>query len=230
MDAPISGRCRPGYEPVRRAFAENFAERGEVGAGLCVIVRGEVAVDLSGGWADEARTRAWTPDTLVNVYSAGKAVVATLALRLVADGRITLDTPLAEVWPEFAQGGKHRATLRHALCHRAGVPAIRERLTDDDLWDWDRMAAALAGTEPWWEPGTRHAYHTNTFGHLVGETVRRVSGEGPGDRLRGLAEPLGVDLWIGVPRRAPGSLRRRAVGAAGARRTRSPSGDSRTTP
>lgn len=199
MDPPITGHCAPGLEAVRRAFAANFAERGEVGAGLCVFVDGEVVVDLAGGWADEARVRPWMPDTLVDVYSAGKALVSTLALRLVDDGRIALDTPIAEVWPEFARGGKQGATLRHVLCHRAGVPAIREPLTDDDLWDWDRMAAAVAATDPWWEPGARHAYHTNTFGHLVGETVRRVSGEMPGARLRAVAAPLGADLWFGVP-------------------------------
>jgi CubicO group peptidase (beta-lactamase class C family) len=196
---PIAGHCRPELDAVRRAFAANFVERGEVGAAVCVIVGGEVVVDLSGGWADEARTRPWAPDTLVDIYSAGKAVVSTLALRLVDDDSVTLDTSLADVWPEFAQGGKSGATLRHVLCHRAGVPAIRERLTDDDLWDWDRMAAAVAATDPWWEPGSSHAYHTNTFGHLVGEVVHRVSGDLPGPRLRSLAEPLGIDLWFGVP-------------------------------
>lgn len=199
MPAPITGHCAPGLDAVRRAFAANFAERGEVGAGLCVIVDGEVVVDLAGGWADEARARPWTPDTLVDVYSAGKAAVSTLALQLVDDGRIALDTPIADVWPAFAHGGKQGATLGHVLCHRAGVPAIRQPLTDDDLWDWDRMAAAVAATDPWWEPGARHAYHTNTFGHLVGETVRRVSGELPGARLRAVAAPLGIDLWFGLP-------------------------------
>ncbi len=103
------------------------------------------------------------------------------------------------VWPEFAAGGKEEATLRHALCHRAGVPALREPLTNDDLWDWDRMTAALAATTPWWEPGTRHAYHTNTYGHLIGEVVRRVSGEPCGRRLAALAGPLDADLHVGVP-------------------------------
>jgi CubicO group peptidase (beta-lactamase class C family) len=199
MDVPVSGRCAAELKGVRRAFVANFTERGEVGAGVCVMVDGEVVVDLAGGWTDESRTRPWDPDTLVDIYSANKAVVSTLALQLVDDGCLALDTPIADVWPEFARRGKGRATLRHALCHRAGVPAIREPLTDDDLWDWDRMVDALAATDPWWEPGTRHAYHPNTFGHLVGEVVHRVSGDLPGDRLRGVAEPLGADLWIGLP-------------------------------
>ena len=199
METPAGGRCDARFAAVRDAFATNFAERGEVGAAVCVIVDGAVVVDLVGGWSDADRTRPWRPDTLVNFYSAGKALVALLALRLVDEGRIGLDAPLASVWPEFAAGGKEAATLRHALCHRAGVPAIRARLTDDDLWHWDRMAGALAATEPWWEPGARHAYHTNTFGHLVGEVVRRLSGDSPGAGLRAVAEPLGADLWFGVP-------------------------------
>jgi CubicO group peptidase (beta-lactamase class C family) len=140
-------------------------------------------------------------DTLVNFYSVGKAFVALCALRLVDAGLIALDDALVSAWPEFSQGGKDGATLRHALCHRAGVPAIRAPLSNEDLWDWDRMAAALAATEPWWEPGTRHAYHTNTYGHLIGEVVRRVGGTTPAAALAALARPLGADVHVGVPRR-----------------------------
>ena len=198
MDTPISGHCDPRYASVRDAFEGNFLERGEVGAAVCVMVRGEAVVDLVGGWADEARTQLWRRDTLVNFYSVGKAIVALLALQLVDDGSVGLDDPIASVWPEFAAGGKQRATIREALCHRAGVPAIRERLTDDDLWDWQRMADALAATDPWFEPGSRHIYHTNTYGHLVGEIVRRVTGELPGARLRRLTEPLAADVHWGL--------------------------------
>ncbi len=199
MNTPISGRCDAAFAPVREAFAGSFAERGEVGGAVCVIVDGHVVVDLVGGWADELRVRPWQPDTLVDFYSVGKAFVALLALQLVDAGLVGLDDPVASVWPEFGTGGKEAATLRHALCHRAGVPAIRERLTNDDLWDWERMTVALAATEAWWEPGTRHVYHTNTYGHLVGEIVRRTTGEMPGARLRAVAGPLGADLWWGVP-------------------------------
>lgn len=199
MQAPISGRCDPAFAGVRDAFAGNFAERGEVGAAVCVIVDGRCVVDLAGGWSDAARTQPWRTDTLVNVYSVGKAFVGLLALRLVDAGLIDLDAPLATVWPEFAAGGKEGATLRHALSHQAGVPAIREPLTNRDLWDWDRMTGALAATDAWWEPGTRHAYHTNTYGHLVGEVVRRVTGELPGTRLRSITDRLDADMWFGVP-------------------------------
>lgn len=195
----MDGLCDPAFRAVRDAFAENFAERGEVGAGVCIIVDGRTVVDLVGGWSDEARSRQWRPDTVVNVYSVGKAILALLVLQLVDRGEIGLDDPIASVWPEFAVGGKQTATLRHALCHQAGVPAIRQPMTDDDLWGWDRMVEALAATEAWWEPGTRHAYHTNTFGHLIGEVIRRVTGERPGARLRTVTGPLEADLWFGVP-------------------------------
>ena len=198
-DVPIAGRCNPRFDEVREQFARNFVERGEVGAGLCVLVDGEPVVDLVGGWADADRTRLWRTDTLVDVYSVGKAVVALLALQLVDEGRIALDDPVASVWPEFAAGGKESATIRHALCHRAGVPAIRIPLTNADLWEWDTMTAALAATEPWWEPGTQHAYHTNTYGHLIGGIIHRVTGELPGTRLQSVAEPLGADIWCGLP-------------------------------
>ncbi len=198
MDTPISGQCEQRFAGVREAFAANFAERGEVGAAVCVMIHGEVVVDLVGGWADEAQTRPWQHDMLVDFYSVGKAVVALLALQLVDSGLIGLDDPIASVWPEFAAGGKQGATVRHALCHRAGVPAIREPLTDHDLWNWPRMTEALAATERWFEPGSRHIYHTNTYGHLVGEIVRRVCGDMPGARLREVTAPLGADVYWGL--------------------------------
>jgi CubicO group peptidase (beta-lactamase class C family) len=200
VTTPISGTCDARFAAVREEFARNFADRGEVGAGVCIMVDHRIVVDLAGGWADEARSRPWQQDTLVDMYSVGKPLVALLALQLVDQGRVGLDDPIVSVWPEFGIGGKETATLRHALCHRAGVPAIREPLTNDDLWDWRRMTGALAATEAWWEPGARHAYHTNTYGHLVGEVVRRVSGETSATLLRAVSAPLGADVWFGVPR------------------------------
>ena len=199
METPVAGHCAEGFEAVRDAFVANFAERGEVGAAVCVIVEGEVVVDLVGGWADLAESRPWRHDTLVNMYSAGKGLLALLALQLVDAGLVGLDDPIASVWPEFAAGGKEAATVRDALCHRAGVPAIRERLTNDDLWDWQRMTAALAASEPWFQPGSRHIYHTNTYGHLVGEIIRRVGGQMPGEMLRTVADGIDADVWWGLP-------------------------------
>jgi CubicO group peptidase (beta-lactamase class C family) len=201
MKAPISGTCDPAFSQVRTAFEQNFVERGEVGAGVSIMVDGEIVVDLVGGWGDAARTQPWQHDTLVDFYSAGKAIVALLALQAIDIGLIGLDQPIASIWPEFGVEGKHTATFRQALCHQAGVPAIRRRLTNDDLWNWERMTTALAATEPWFEPGSRHIYHTNTFGHLVGEIVRRATGDMPGRRLRTIADEIDADLWFGVPDR-----------------------------
>src|SRR5690606_35499508 len=197
--APVLGHCAPGFEAVRRAFETNVAEHGELGAAVTVVVGGEVVVDIWGGWADSAHSSAWQADTLVNAYSVGKGVVSVLLLQLVDRGAIGLDDPVAAAWPDFARAGKGEVTVRHALSHQAGVPAIRERLTNDDLWDFDRMCAALAASEPWFAPGSRHVYHTNTFGHLVGGLIRHLTGRTPGEVIRAVAEPIDADLWFGLP-------------------------------
>lgn len=199
MQAPIEGWCAPGFEGVRDAFAANFAERGEVGAGVHVIIDGQIVVDLVGGWMDQARRVPWRPDTLVDMYSVGKAFLALLVLRLVDEQQLELDQTISDLWPEFATGGKESATIAHALSHRAGVPAVREVLTDEDLFDWDTMVSAIARTEAWYRPGDRLVYHTNTYGHLLGEIVRRATGRMPGAQLREVVEPLDADVWFGVP-------------------------------
>ena len=195
----IAGHTDARFAAVRGVFEANF-ERGELGAACTVVIDGATVVDVWGGWADHARTRPWTADTIVNAYSVGKPLVATAVLQLVGTGEVDLDEPATRWWPEL-RAGQQGATVRDLLCHRAGVPAIRRRLTNEDLWSWDAMAAALAETEPWWPPGTRHTYHTNTYGHLAGELARRVTGLTPGEWLREhVAGPLGVDLMWGVPR------------------------------
>jgi CubicO group peptidase (beta-lactamase class C family) len=199
VETPIGGRCDTRFRGVREAFAENFETRGEVGAAVCVIVDGREVVDLHGGWRDADRTRPWAHDTIVNFYSVGKAMVGLLLLQQIDRGAIDLDAPIASLWPEFAASGKETATIRHALCHQAGVPAITERLTNTDLFDWSRMCAAVAATPAWFPPGSRHVYHTNTYGHLVGELVRRSSAMMPGDALRSVAGALDSDVWFGVP-------------------------------
>ena len=200
MTGVWGGRCAAAYEPVRAAFGQCFDELGEVGAAVCVVVDGEVVVELWGGHADAARQRPWGRDTLVDVYSVGKPIIATLVLQLIDDGVVGLDDPIAAHWPAFGAAGKEEATVRHALCHRAGVPAIRERLGDDDLYDFHRMTDALAATEPWWTPGERHSYHTNTYGHLLGGLLLAVTGELPGTLLRRrISDPLEADVHFGVP-------------------------------
>ena len=198
MADQISGFCAPGLEGVREAFRENFASRGEVGAAVCIIHRGDVVVDLVGGWADPIERVAWTPDTLVDIYSAGKAIIALAALRQVDQGLIGLDDALASLWPEYAVAEKGATTVRQALSHLAGVPAVRERLRDVDLLDWERMTSALAATSPWASPGDRVMYHTNTYGHLIGEIVRRCTGHLPGVEIASFASVVQADVHVGL--------------------------------
>jgi CubicO group peptidase (beta-lactamase class C family) len=199
VSTPVVGTCDPRFRSVEEEFTRNFSERGELGAAVCVLIDGVPVVDLAGGFVDTRRSAPWRLDTLVDYYSAGKPVLALLVLQLVDEGLIRLDDPLVAVWPEFGTGGKESATLRHGLCHRAAVPAIAEPLVNEDLWDWGRMTAALAATDAWWEPGTRHAYHTNTYGHLIGEVVRRVSRQSCRQRLAEVAASLEADIHVGVP-------------------------------
>jgi CubicO group peptidase (beta-lactamase class C family) len=200
-EPPVAGACPDEFTPVREAFIANFTDRGEVGAAVCVIIGGEVVIDLVGGWCNAARSEPWRSDTLVNIYSAGKGVLATLALRLVEAGQLGLDDRVAKVWGEYGCAGKEATTVRHALAHLAGVPAIRRPLTNDDLWDWDRMTEALAAEEPWFAPGARLVYHTNTYGHLVGEIIQRSGGRSVSDAVRDVAQPLGAEVWCSVPLR-----------------------------
>ena len=195
--ATCAGTVDPRFEAVRDAFVANF-ESGEVGAACSVAVEGRMVVDLWGGWADADRTRPWQADTLVNAYSVGKPIIALGVLQLVAAGALDLDEPASNRWPELL-AGQRGATVRDVLSHRAGVPAIRQPLTNDELWRWEAMTDAVAATEPWWTPGTRHGYHTNTYGFLVGELARRVHGLLPASWLRSsIAGPLGADLAWGL--------------------------------
>jgi CubicO group peptidase (beta-lactamase class C family) len=200
MQASVSGDCDPRFARVREEFERNFEERGEVGAAVAVTVRGETVVDLWGGWADAARTRRWERDTLVAVWSMGKAVTSVCLLRLVDAGLVDLDAPVARYWPEFARAGKDTLPVRYLLSHQAGLPAVRKPLPAGlNITDWHAMCAALAEQEPWWEPGTRFGYHTNTHGFLAGEVLRRVDGRSVGRYLREeIAGPMGVDFLIGA--------------------------------
>ncbi len=156
-------------------------------------------VDLWGGFRDAARTLTWERDTIVNVWSLGKAVSAVCVLQLVAAGKVELEDPVAKYWPEFAQAGKAALPVRQLLSHQAGLPAIARPLAPGtNLMNWDTMAEALAKQAPWWEPGTAFGYHTNTFGFLLGEIVRRVDGRSIGTYIREeLAEEHGIDFLVG---------------------------------
>jgi CubicO group peptidase (beta-lactamase class C family) len=196
----IDGSCDEAFEDVRRAFERNFAEHGEVGASVCITLDGDVVVDLWGGEADPAHGTPWQRDTIGVVWSCTKGVAALCAHALVARGALSLDARVCDYWPEFAKGGKDAITLRMLLAHQAGLPAFREPIPDAGYCDWDLIVDRLAAEEPFWEPGTRHGYHALTFGHLVGEVVRRVTGKSLASYFRDeIATPRGIDFWIGLP-------------------------------
>jgi len=196
----IDGTWDPAFAAVADAFAGNFAERGEVGAAVCVSVGGRTVVDLWGGFADADGARRWERDTLVDAFSVGKAMLALLVAQLVGEGRLDVDDRVAGVWPEFAAAGKELVTIRQLLSHQAGLPGLRVRMPPGSMLDWPAMTGALAAAEPWWVPGTAHGYHVNTYGFLVGEVLRRVTGRSPGRLLRErVAGPLDADLHVGLP-------------------------------
>jgi CubicO group peptidase (beta-lactamase class C family) len=196
----IEGTCDPRFAGVREQFERNFAERGEVGASVCVMLDGEPVLDLWGGAADPAAGRPWDRDTIGHVWSATKGATALCAHMLISRGQLELNAPVARYWPEFAKNGKESVLVRHLLNHQAGLPALREPLPAGAFYDWGLMTDALAREEPFWRPGTRNGYHALTFGYLVGEVVRRVSGRSLGAFFRDeVAGPLGLDFWIGLP-------------------------------
>ena len=202
MTAPSTpeGICKKGFERLGETFAQNFAGRGEVGASVCLIVGGETVVDLWGGVANPKTGAPWKKDTVSIVFSCTKGATALCAHVLASRGKLDLDAPVTELWPEFGQRGKERVTTRMMLDHSSGVPALREKVRDDGPYTWDYMTERLAAEEPFWVPGTRNGYHGFTFGWTVGEMVRRASGKSLGTFFRTeVATPLGLDFWIGTP-------------------------------
>ncbi|MDA0365193.1 MAG: serine hydrolase, partial [Chloroflexi bacterium] len=163
-------------------------------------MRSSTSGDLWSGFADEARTRPWERDTIINVYSTTKTMTALCALMLADRGELDLHAPVARYWPEFAQNGKGAIEVRHLLSHSSGLSGWEQPLTVHDLYDWEKATTLLAAQAPWWEPGTASGYHSLTQGYLVGEVIRRVSGRSPGTFFREeVAEPLGADFHIGLP-------------------------------
>jgi CubicO group peptidase (beta-lactamase class C family) len=196
----IAGHVEPGFEAVREAFAQNFKEGRELGSAFCVHVEGRKVVDLCGGSFDGADTRPYGPDALQLVFSTTKGATAVCANLLAQRGLLDLDAPVATYWPEFAQTGKESMPVRYLLCHQAGVPAIDRRLTPEELQSWTPAIEALAEQAPFWAPGTAHGYHALSYGYLVGEVVRRISGRSLGTFFaEEVAGPLGLDFFIGLP-------------------------------
>ncbi|MCK2241284.1 MULTISPECIES: serine hydrolase domain-containing protein [unclassified Crossiella] len=183
----VDGYCDPAFTPVRDAFAAGFAAGEDRGAAVSVQVDGRTVVDLWGG--------SWQRDTVVNLFSVTKGVLAVCAHQLIERGQLDPDAPVIDYWPEFAAAGKSAITVADLLAHRAGLPALRETQPAGALFDWTRMTTALAAETPWWPPGEQHGYHVVTWGWLVGEVLRRASGRTP----RELVADLGLDLHLGLP-------------------------------
>jgi len=196
----ISGTCDPQFEAVREAFLASFVNHGDVGAGVSVYVEGEQVVDLVGGSTAADGSDPYTADALQMVFSTTKGATAICAHLLAERGELDLDAPVTDYWPEFAAAGKGGVPVRWLLCHKSGLVDVDRKMTLSEALDWDTVTSALAESAPLWEPGTQHGYHAVTYGWLVGEVVRRVSGRSLGRFFADeVAGPLGLDFWIGAP-------------------------------
>ena len=196
----IHGMVAPGFEGVRDAFAKNFADGLEVGAAFSAYHDGKKVVDLWGGIADPATNRPWTENTIELVFSTTKGATAMCANKLAQEGKLDVDAPVAQYWPEFAAHNKDTIPVSFLLSHQAGLAWVDTEMTLDQALSWDPVVDALAEQVPHWEPGSQHGYHALTYGWLVGEVVRRVTGMSVGTYFHNeIAVPLGLDFWIGLP-------------------------------
>ncbi len=196
----VEGFVEPGFEGVREAFVGNFEERGEVGAGCCVYLDGRPVVDLWGGLADRESGAPYDEGTLQLVFSTTKGATALCVNLLAQRGQLDLNAPVARYWPEFADAGKEEIPVRWLLDHRAGLIDVDTELTLEQALAWEPVVAALGRQKPLWEPGSAHGYHAMTYGWLVGEVVRRITGKSLGTFFADeVAAPLGLDFWIGLP-------------------------------
>ena len=201
LEIDIHGHVAPGFEPVREAFAANWREPGEIGAAFALRRDGETVVDIWAGWTDRKKTVDWAEDTIVPVYSTGKAVAALVIAKLVDQGLIDYDAPVADYWPEFAGGGKGKVTVAQALSHQAGLSGIREEMDAGDWFDAGLIEKRLANQAPLWpldEGGS--GYHPVTFGFIADALARRTDGRSIGALLREeVCGPRGIDFMVGTP-------------------------------
>jgi CubicO group peptidase (beta-lactamase class C family) len=204
----VEGHVSHDFEPVRDAFAENFTRRRELGGACCVFHNGEKVVDLWGGIRNKQTGEPWDEDTMVVVHSASKGLAAMTLAIAHSRGWLDYEEHVSAYWPEFAQQGKERITVRQLLAHQAGLFAIDEPVDRSVIADLDRLAVVLARQKPAWEPGARQAYHALTLGFYEAELLRRVD---PCHRSLGqffqdeIATPLGEDVYIGLPETIPNS-------------------------
>ena len=196
----IHGFCDEQFNSVKEVFAQNFDEGLEVGASFAATLNGKFVIDLWAGHSDAAQTKPWVKDTIVNVYSTTKVMTAICTLMCVDQNLLDLDAPVAKYWPEFAQGGKEELPVRYLLSHTSGLSGYGKPITTETLYNWQKVVNILAEQKPWWEPGTKSGYHGITFGHLLGELVRRVTGRTVGKFFKEeVADPLKADFHIGLP-------------------------------
>lgn len=198
--ATVNGTCEPNFETVRAALGGLIDSGQDVGACAAVVHKGRLVADVWAGHTDEGRTTPWERDTIINVWSTTKTMTNLSALVLADRGELEVDASVGTYWPEFKAAGKEGVLVRHLLSHTAGLPSWREPMAVEDLYDWEKSTSLLAADEPWWEPGTAGGYHAVTQGYLVGEVIRRVTGQSVGKWFaENLAEPLGADFHIGTP-------------------------------
>lgn len=201
--AQVTGFVAPAFRSVFDEFVRNFNERGEIGASVAITHKGLPVLEAWGGFSDTLAatpSQAWKRDTLNLVFSSTKGATATCAHLLAARGQLDLNAKVTRYWPEFGANGKQDVTVRMLLDHSAGLPVLRDPVPVKGWADFDYMAGRLANEAPWWEPGTDHGYHAVTFGWLVGEVIRRVTGGTVGTYFaREIAQPLGIDFYIGTP-------------------------------
>ena len=197
--AEVSGTCDARFEPVRAALAEQLDSGNDLGASIHVDVDGQAVVDIWGGWRDAEHASPWTEDTITNVWSTTKTVTNLAALMLADRGLLDPFAPVARYWPEFAENGKERIEVRHLMSHTSGVSGWEAPFTIADMYDWELSTSRLAAQKPWWEPGTASGYHANNQGHLLGELVRRVTGQPLKAFVASeIAGPLDADFQIGA--------------------------------
>ena len=196
----ISGYCDDNFTEARNIFEKSISSGFELGGSIAVEVQGKKVIDLWGGYLDHTQSKAWEENTLVNVFSTTKGIAAICLLQLIEKGLLDIEKPVCEYWPEFSVNGKENIPVKYLFCHKAGLCGVREPLESGAFSNWNLITSELAKQEPLWEPGTAHGYHAITYGHLVGELLRRIDGRTIGQYFKEeIAEPLNLDFWIGLP-------------------------------
>ncbi len=197
--AEIKGHYEERFAPVAQALAQSLASGADIGASVAVVHEGEFVVDIWGGYRDAEQTQPWQQDTIVNVWSTTKTMAAVCVLMLADRGELDIDAPVSRYWPEFAEAGKEQVLVRHLMSHTSGLSGWEQPVEAPQLADWDRCISLLAAQAPWWEPGTASGYHAITQGYLLGEVVRRITGQSLGSFFsENVAGPLGADFHIGL--------------------------------